>query len=181
MTDRLKELLVSSFDYYAHRTVDRLEGLTDSEYFWEPVDDCWSVRQTDGGYTTDWEWPPPDVAPVTTIAWRLVHIISFLSEHGLRAVAFEDGKANWGAPSVNPGSAQQARTELDRAIATWKRDLGGLDDDRLWQPMGPEAGQYSTDPIAGFVEHIHDEFIHHSAEVALLRDLYRAGRPRSDS
>ena len=178
MTDRLKDLLVSSFDYYAQRTVDRLEGLTDSEYFWEPVDDCWSVRETDDGYTADWEWPAPEVPPVTTIGWRLVHIISFLSEHGLRAVAFEDGKAAWIAPSVTPGSAKQALAELDRAITTWKRDVQSVDDQRLWQPMGSEAGQYRDDPIASFVEHIHDEFIHHSAEVALLRDLYRAGRPR---
>ena len=177
MTGRLKDLLTASFDYYAQRTVDRLEGLTDSEYFWEPVDGCWSIRETDEGYTADWEWPAPEVAPVTTIGWRLVHIISFLSEHGLRAVAFEDGKANWGAPSVTPPSADSALRELDRAIATWKRDLSGITDERLWEPMGPEAGQYADDPVAGFVEHIHDEFIHHSAEIALLRDLYRAGRP----
>lgn len=29
----------------------RLEGLTDAEYFWEPVDGCWSVR-TRGESTT---------------------------------------------------------------------------------------------------------------------------------
>ena len=28
--------------------------------------------------------------------------------------------------------------------------------------------------VATFVEHIHDELIHHAAEIALLRDLYRA-------
>jgi hypothetical protein len=29
------------------------------------------------------------------------------------------------------------------------------------------------DPVASFVEHIHDEFIHHAAEIAVLRDLSR--------
>ena len=168
---------MSSFDYYAQRTVARLEGLTDSEYFWQPVDGCWSVREGPDGYTADWEWPAPDPAPVTTIGWRLVHIISFLSEHGLRSVAFERGKAEWDAPSVYPSSAKEALAELERALAVWKRDLTRVDDKRLWEPMGPEAGQYSEDAVAGFVEHIHDEFIHHTAEVSLLRDLYRAGRP----
>ena len=174
MTQRLQELLVSGFDYYAQRTRDRLKGLTDEEYFWEPVEGCWSVRRTDDGWMADWEWPAPDPPPVTTIAWRLVHIISFLTEHGLRAVAFEGGEANWIAPTVIPAKASAALYDLDHAIETWKRDLTAIDDERLWEPMGPEAGQYSKDPVAGFVEHIHDEFIHHAAEVALLRDLYRA-------
>lgn len=175
MQNQLKSLLSSAFDYYAQRTVDRLEGLTDEEYFWEPIAGCWSVRQTAEGYVADWEYPAPDPAPVTTIAWRLVHIISFLSEHGLRAVAFEGGKASWVAPTVIPHSAQAALQHLDKAIYTWKRDLTAIDDPRLWESMGAEAGQYAKDPVAGFVEHIHDEFIHHAAEVALLRDLYRAG------
>ena len=175
MSDRLKDLLSSAFDYYAQRTVDRLQGLTDEEYFWEPVAGCWSVRKTDDGYTADWEFPAPDPAPVTTIGWRLVHIISFLSEHGLRAVAFEDGKGNWAPPSSYPGSATEALAELDRAIGVWKSDLANVTEERLWQPMGAEAGPYAKDPVAGFVEHIHDEFIHHAAEIALLRDLYGAG------
>ena len=175
MTDRLKELLSSAFDYYAQRTVDRLQRLTDEEYFWEPVSGCWSVRETADGHTADWEFPAPDPAPVTTIGWRLVHIISFLTEHGLRAVAFEDGKANWDAPTSYPASAKEALSELDRAIGVWKTDLANVSEERLWQPMGAEAGPYANGPVAGFVEHIHDEFIHHAAEVALLRDLYPAG------
>ena len=174
MGDPLKALLSSAFDYYAQRTVDRLKGLADDEYFWEPVDGCWSVRKGGEGYFADWEYPAPDPAPVTTIAWRLVHIISFLTEHGLRPVAFEGGEANWIAPTVIPHSAAAALYHLDHAIEAWKRDLTAIDDERLWEPMGPEAGHYAKDPVAGFVEHIHDEFIHHAAEVALLRDLYRA-------
>lgn len=177
MTDRLKELLSSAFNYYAERAVNRLRGLTDEEYFWEPIAGCWSVRDTADGYVTDWEFPAPDPAPVTTIGWRLVHIISFLTEHGLRAVAFEDGKANWAPPSSTPGSAKEALVELDRAIGVWRSDLANVSEERLWQPMGAEAGPYATDPVAGFVEHIHDEFIHHTAEVALLRDLYRTRSP----
>ena len=179
MANHLRDLLLSAFDYYAQRTKDRFKGLTDEEYFWEPVEGCWSVRKTDEGYVTDWEWPTPDPAPVTTMAWRLVHIISFLTEHGLRAVAFEGGEANWIAPTVIPASANAALYHLDHAIEAWKRDLTAIDDERLWEPMGPEAGQYAKEPVAGFVGHIHDEFIHHAAEVSLLRDLYRAGHSAS--
>jgi hypothetical protein len=63
----------------------KLEGLTDDEYFWEPVAGCWSVRPRDratapvlggsGALVSEVAFPEPDPAPVTTIAWRLVHLI----------------------------------------------------------------------------------------------------------
>ena len=174
----LQGLLSGSFDYYAQRTIARLAGLTDDEYFWEPVPGCWTVRpSTDGAdrFTHDWQWPPPDPPPITTIAWRLVHVCSFLQEHGMRAVAFERGEPVWGPPSVIPGTAAAAQQALAAAVAAWRRDLASVDDARLWEPMGPAAGPYAEQPVVGFVEHIHDEFIHHSAEIALLRDLYRTG------
>lgn len=170
----LRGLLLSEFEYCASRTTARLAGLCDGEYLWEPVAGCWTVRQDERGFTADWAWPPPEPPPVTTIAWRLVHICSFLQEHGLRAVAFEGGKADWTVPTVVPGSAADALIALDVAIEAWRFDLASVGDARLWEPMGPEAGPYGNDPVAAFVAHIHDEFIHHSAEVALLRDLYRS-------
>lgn len=155
MTRRLQGLLAGAFDYYAARTVERLRGLGDDEWLWDPS------------------------PPVTTIAWRLAHICSFLQEHEMATVAF-------GRPAQAPGvprSAVEALTALDLAIANWKRDLASVNDERLWEPIGPAAGPYGNDPVASFVEHIHDEFVHHSAEVALLRDLYAAtgaaGRSRS--
>ncbi|HTS98053.1 MAG TPA: DinB family protein [Streptosporangiaceae bacterium] len=60
------------------RLTDRIEGLTDEEYFWEPVAGCWSLRpggegrwHLDGGGGGG---PAPDPVPVTTIAWRLGHL-----------------------------------------------------------------------------------------------------------
>jgi hypothetical protein len=43
----VRELFVGWFDYYAARTEERLAGLTDAEYLWEPVANCWSVRRRD--------------------------------------------------------------------------------------------------------------------------------------
>ena len=37
--------LTKAFDYVHARLLDRLAGLGDGEYFWEPVPGCWSVRQ----------------------------------------------------------------------------------------------------------------------------------------
>ena len=54
-----------------------VEGLTDSEYFWEPVPNCWRIyQQSDGHWTYDYDIPGPIPAPLTTIGWRLVHLAS---------------------------------------------------------------------------------------------------------
>ncbi|TCN44676.1 DinB family protein [Kribbella orskensis] len=54
----------------------RMEGLTDDEYFWEPVAGCWSVKpdvDRPGRWTYEYEFAPP-TPPVTALSWRLVHI-----------------------------------------------------------------------------------------------------------
>ena len=155
MTSGLRELFIGWFDYYAGRASERFAGITDDEYLWEPA------------------------AGVPTIAWRWGHVCSTLTEHELRAVAFGGGKADHGAPSDVPSTASAAAASFERAVARWKHDLTSVTEERLWEPLGPEAGPFSEDPVVSFVEHIHDEFIHHTAEIALLRDLYRAGATSS--
>jgi hypothetical protein len=168
------ELFVGWFDFYAARATARLEGLTDAEYLWEPVPGCWTVRPGPDGFVIDGAQPPPDPAPVTTIAWRLVHVWGSLTAHWLRAVAFERGRAALHLPTDVPGTADAAMAMFTRACAQWRGDLERVDDARLDEALGPEGGPFADEVVATFVEHIHDELIHHTAEIALLRDLYRA-------
>ena len=62
----------------------RLAGLTDEEYFWEPAPGAWSLRPRgsaaaggigSGAFVLDYQFPEPAPAPVTTIAWRLAHLL----------------------------------------------------------------------------------------------------------
>ena len=65
--------LTDQLDWHRHNALrPRLDGLTDDEYFWEPVPDCWTLHR-DG--TIDFAHPAPAPAPFTTIAWRLAHVI----------------------------------------------------------------------------------------------------------
>ena len=52
---------------------------------------------------------------------------------------------------------------------------------RCRQRVGPVGGFYADATRVGFVLHEIDELIHHGAEIALLRDLYRAARDRRPS
>jgi DinB superfamily len=158
----------------------RFDGLTDDEYFWEPVPG-WSIRPREGQpgtqfgpgkYAIDYVFPEPVPPPVTTIAWRLGHII--------RGVLAERTEHHFGGPPADfetfeyAGTAAEALTQLDDAYARWAEGVRGLGAEGLLRPCGPAEGPYAEFPLASLILHINRETIHHGAEIALLRDLYRA-------
>ncbi|APE16659.1 serine/arginine repetitive matrix protein 1 [Mycobacterium sp. WY10] len=145
----------------------RLDGLTDDEYFWEPVAGCWTVHR-DGGI--DFAFPPPQPEPVTTIAWRLAHVIV-----GVLAMR---NHSHFGGPPADYQSwpyatdATTALAQLDDAYARWIAGVRGLSDDDLARPCGPAEGPYADYALSELILHINREVIHHGAEIACLRDLY---------
>lgn len=161
----------------------KLAGLTDDEYLWEPAPHAWTVRPRGpsdaaapgtGAFTIDFAYPEPDPPPVTTIAWRLAHVV--VGVFGTR------NASHFGGPSLDYGSfpyagtADLALAQLDEAYRGWITGVRGLDDAALQRPVGPAEGPWAEHPMATLVLHIHREAIHHGAEVLLLRDLHRANR-----
>jgi hypothetical protein len=159
----------------------RLDGLTDEEYRWEPVPGMWNVRPRGtsvaplaagkGAYTVDFAFPEPDPPPVTTIAWRMAHLT--VGVFGMRAAA------HFGAPPVDydsydyPGDAATALARLDDVYSAWMTGVRGLTPAGLSGPAGSAEGPWADQPMAALVLHINREALHHGAEIALLRDLYR--------
>jgi hypothetical protein len=179
LNDRLRGQL--DFAWRGH-VRPRLEGLTDEEYHWEPVPGMWGVRARGtgtapiqagvGAMTIDFEIPEPDPAPVTTIAWRLAHVV--VGVLGVRNAA-HFGREPVGYESFDyAATADEALTQLDAEYATWLDGVTALGEDGLARPVGPSEGDHAEDPYLELVLHIHREVIHHLAEVCLLRDLYRA-------
>ena len=41
--------LLAQFDHARGQLIERLSGLTDDEYRWEPVPDCWTIRPRAAG------------------------------------------------------------------------------------------------------------------------------------
>lgn len=174
---RLLEQLTFHWDAHAR---PRLDGLSDDEYRWEPVARAWNVRPRDqattsmaagaGDWVIDFEHPEPLPAPVTTIAWRLGHLIV--------GVFGQRNASHFGGPAVEYGTVEWSPTAagalaaLDDAYARWVDGVRSLGTDGLARPVGPAEGPFATEPYATLVLHIHREAIHHLAEIALLRDLY---------
>jgi hypothetical protein len=163
-----------------------LVGLTDEESFWEPVPGCWNVRRRgtsdapvqggSGDFTIDFAFPPPSPSPVTTIAWRLGHVV--VGVLGIRNAAHFGGPACDYPTFDYAGTADDALAQLDDAYARWVAGVASLGDaDRpaegLLRPCGPAEGPFGELPMAALVLHIHREVLHHGAEILLLRDLFR--------
>lgn len=175
------QLLRDQFEWHwEHQLRSRLEGLSDGEYFWEPVAGGWSVRPRGaavtsmaagvGGLLIDWEYPEPTPSPFTTIAWRLGHVI--VGVLGMRNAAhFGRDPVDYPAFSY-AASAAGALAQLDREVDVWLEGVRDLGEEGLDRPCGPAEGPYADEPMATLVLHIHRELIHHLAEVCLLRDLY---------
>jgi hypothetical protein len=179
----MTSLLVDQLDrHWTTQLRPRLDHLTDDEYLWEPVAGCWSIRpraQAMSGLAAggrdvvmDFARPEPDPPPVTTIAWRMAHIA--VAVFGMRVAAHFDGPAIHVRTVDYPMTAANGLALLDEHHRAWTGHLRSIDDDRLWQACGPAEGPYADLPFAGLVLHLNREAIHHGAEIALLRDLYRA-------
>jgi len=149
----------------------RLRGLTDEEYFWGPVDGCWSIRATaSGGFAIDYAYPEPVPAPFTTIAWRLGHVIAGC--FGLR------NASHFGGPPVDlgaddyPGTAAEALNHLDAGYSRWVAGVRSLGEQGLARPCGPAEAPFAALSMAALVLHIHREVLHHTAEISPLRALF---------
>jgi hypothetical protein len=175
------EELVSQLEWHWDNQLrPRLEGLTDEEYFWAPVTDCWTISRRGGSrapisvgageFTMDYAIPTPDPEPVTTIAWRLAHII--VAVFGMRNASHFGGPAVGYETFSYAGSATAALRQLDDTYAAWMKGVRGLGAEGLAQPCGPVEGPFAEYSMAALVLHIHREAIHHGAEIALLRDLF---------
>ena len=179
-TERLLEQFTFHWDVHAR---PRLTGLTDDEYFWEPAPGSWNLRPRgtgsapiqagSGEMVIDFAFPEPSPAPVTTIAWRLGHLL--VGVFGARVAS------HFGGPSADydtydyPTTASDALARLDAVVGLWVDGVRGLDEEALRRPVGEAEGPWAAEPMITLVLHIHREAIHHLAEIALLRDLWANG------
>jgi hypothetical protein len=164
------EVLRRQWQASGDRLAHRLAGLTDAEFFWEPAPGGWTVRPhpaRPGRWEIDYDWPPPEPPPFTTIAWRLVHLANgnwIYWEH-----AFGPGVRNFLDLEV-PGSAEAAVDywrDSREAISSW---LEKATDEQLMELRPSHHGEALS--AGDVVMTLIDEQTHHGAEIALLRDLY---------
>jgi hypothetical protein len=194
--------LLRQFDFAHRRLADRMAGpvmdsgdgtdtkvgpMTDEEYLWEPVPDCWSVRRRAEGPgpratllagTGDWgrdaaAYPHPWPPPFTTIAWRLSHLSEMLT---LRADHTAGTRTLTRSDYAAAGDAAAALAAFDAGATAWRTALLSVDDaalDTVGYCTYPHGGD-AEEPFIDIAWWVNQELLHHGAEIALLRDLYRS-------
>ncbi|GAA3288148.1 DinB family protein [Dactylosporangium vinaceum] len=176
-------LLAAQLEYYWDTHLwPRLNGLTDDEYFWEPVPGCWSVRAgADGRFRPDGVTTRKSPAPVTTIAWRMMHIA--VGCFVIRTATFFPGPSDPAdadmfdprhVPGDLPHTAKAGAAFLHDSYRQWHAHIAALDDEAMRTPLGPKGAYFSADPMAALIVHVNRETMHHGGEIGVLRDLYRA-------
>ena len=175
-------LLIDQYDTSYAMFRERLNGLTDAEYFWEPAPSSWSVRRraaaTTGRIIGKGEWVfekepgEPQPAPFTTIAWRLCHLASgqmLRCDYTFGAKALDMNEIEF------PGTAAAALTFLERSHEAWRAGLAGLTDADL-DVVGLSSYPDGLDPHIPFGPLLwwtNRELIHHGGEIGVLRDLWQ--------
>ncbi|MDP9366556.1 MAG: DinB family protein [Chloroflexota bacterium] len=162
----------------------RLAGLRDYEYFWEPTPGAWSIRRRGeagspgaygaGNWRLDFAEPDPEPGPMTTIAWRLGHLYAGFA---LRREWTFGGREKLNDSLEFAGSATEALDRLWGIVDRWHDDVASLSEAQL-DTVGFGRYPHGLDPHLPFVCIVwwmNRELIHHTAEAALLRDLWAAG------
>jgi hypothetical protein len=162
--------LLEALDNAWSPLISRLADMTDEEYYWEPVADCWTVRDIDGEWIADWADPDPDPAPVTTIAWRCWHLaVDCLDSYSARLFD-RRGTDLTGATWV--ASWAIGSDLLARSWSVFRSGVAAWNDDELLIPLGSSWGPFANHSNLDLAFHGIREIVHHGAEIALLRDLY---------
>ncbi|MER7688941.1 DinB family protein [Streptomyces sp. NPDC097610] len=118
--------------------------------------------------------PEPDTTPITTIAWRLAH----LHFHFAGGWEWTFGERRQ-EPKTLVDFTPSAAVALERfwaLIDRWRDDVAALTNEQL-DMVGFSQYPYGSDPDDPYIAVLSGanlEFIHHMAEIALLRDLWRA-------
>ena len=166
------QLLLHQMDRVYARLRERLAGLTDGEYFWEPAPGCWTIhRDESGAWVADYAEPDPDPAPVTTIGWRLVHVADCKVMY--HEWAFGPGKLAF-PDLAPPATAAGAIVRLEEGQRLLRAELETLSERALDEPRSTNWGEQW--PAWRIFWAMIDHDGHHGAEIGCLRDLYRVRR-----
>ena len=145
----IRDDVIDTFDHVWQRFRQRMGGLGGEEWRWQPTAD-----------------------DRVTVRWRLGHLAAMLLEERNDAWL---GVSVGGHERAAAATARESLADIERGYERVTAALRMTTDASLAEPIGAQAGQYGAASRLSFALHLLDEFIHHTAEAALLRDLY-AGR-----
>lgn len=184
---RERIVLVDALGFVGERSARSLKNLTDEEFFWEPVAQCWSIRSRRPGeapgsptcvgrgeFVMDDAPEDPDPPPFTTIAWRLGHLLlinRMFANHllGSRDLTFDDVEI--------PTGARDGVDAWRTSYTEYSDLLRATTDAALEQELQVSWGARKKQTLREWSLVLLHENVHHLAEVGVVRDLFRQRSP----
>jgi hypothetical protein len=168
---------LAQWDYIVEVLRERVAGLTDEEYLWEPAPDCWTVRPgPDGRGIPDAEtWAPTGEGgtPPRTLAWSIGHLATGVFQRADYLVGSHSVKSS---ELVWPMTADDGVEAMFAGLSAWRDGLDQMTDTDL-DTVGRSANPDGLDPTLPLIEivwWVNKELIFHAAEIWYARDLYAA-------
>ena len=161
-------LLAAVMDESYQRLRTRLDGLTDAEFFWEPVADCWNIYEDKPGHWTyHYAIPDPDPAPLTSVGWQIVHVATCKVMY--HEWAFGPGRLTFPdlvIPHTTAGALEMLGDGQRRLVDA----LGKLTEPQLGEPRKTNWGEQWPAWRIFWAMADHDAL--HTGAIGNLRDLY---------
>jgi hypothetical protein len=164
---------LAQWDYISEVLFERLQGLTDEEFLWQPTPDTWTVRLVNGRPKPDAEvWAPiAKPTPPRTLAWTLGHLGASVAQRadwlvGSRSLHSDDFE--W--PMTARAGVEFARNGLQ----AWRSGIATMTDVDL-DTVGRSAYPGGLDPTLPLIEivwWVNKELLFHAAEAWYVRDLF---------
>jgi len=162
-------LLASQMDEAYQSLHERVDGMNEEEFRWEPVPDCWSMHpDVTGRWLVDYATPDPEPPPFTTIGWRLVHVATCKIMY--YEYAYGKAKLTWDELDY-PHTVETTIVLLEDGHTRLRSVLNKLADIDLEAPRLTNWGEHWPAWRIFSTMIFHD--LHHGGEIACLRDLYR--------
>ena len=163
-----RALLAATMEQTYARLRDRLEALTEEEFLWQPIPGAWTIYEVrPGHWTYHYEIPDPVPAPITTIAWQVVHL-------GTTRLMYHEwayGPGNLTFPNIAiPHKASAAIQFLGEGYEVLRRDLEAETEDGLDLPRKTNWGDEW--PAWRIFTTMIDHDALHTGAIGNLRDLY---------
>ncbi|HEY8439164.1 MAG TPA: DinB family protein [Candidatus Limnocylindrales bacterium] len=168
---------LAMWDYIVEVLTDRVKGLTDEEFLWEPAPRTWSVRPNPSGGRNLVEqevWAPTgDPAPPRTIAWSMGHLgsgVAMRADWLVGSHSLTNDDFDW------PLAADAGIRFMFDGLSAWRNGLATMTDKEL-DTVGRSAFPGGLDPelpLIDIVWWVTKELTWHAAEIWYVRDQYAA-------
>ena len=167
MQSRHDPLLAQTDECY-ERLRKGIDDVTDEEFCWEPVPGCWTIYEDrPGHWSYNYAIPDPKPAPLTTIGWQLVHLMTCKVMYHEWAY----GQARMTFPEIAiPHTAEATVARLDESHLRLRGELAQLSDAQLDAHVKTNWGELWPAWRIFWTMADHDAF--HGGTVGCIRDLY---------